>query len=331
MPLPLLVPIVMGGAALLGVGKGVKAAVDSSDADDVNDEAESIVYSSNRNLEKSKLACNNSLEKFGLKKLQAYEKNLQRFVCNYSKLKNVNLSESKGLSELRNPDFSQEAVKEMEKSCNLAMEALSGGATALGGGALVAFGAYNGTMLLASAGTGTAISTLSGAAATNATLAWIGGGTLSAGGLGVAGGTMVLGAMVAGPALLIFGSILGAKAEKKLSEARANRQKAKLYRDEVDLVVSKLDQITRVTQFASSSLSRLRTCSRRANNKMEEVIAENGVNWSSYSKEAKEIVLQAVKCAQLIKVFVDTPLLDEDGILDARAEGEFAGLAKQID
>ena len=42
------------------------------------------------------------------------------------------------------------------------------------------------------ASTGTAISTLSGAAATNATLAWFGGGSLAAGGLGAAGGAVVL-------------------------------------------------------------------------------------------------------------------------------------------
>ena len=45
---------------------------------------------------------------------------------------------------------------------------------------------------LGTASTGTAISTLSGAAATKATLAWLGGGTLAAGGLGVAGGAVVL-------------------------------------------------------------------------------------------------------------------------------------------
>ena len=42
------------------------------------------------------------------------------------------------------------------------------------------------------ASTGTAISTLSGAAATKATLAWLGGGALAAGGFGVAGGVVVL-------------------------------------------------------------------------------------------------------------------------------------------
>ncbi len=44
----------------------------------------------------------------------------------------------------------------------------------------------------ATASTGTAITTLSGAAATNATLAWFGGGSIAAGGSGVAGGAVVL-------------------------------------------------------------------------------------------------------------------------------------------
>lgn len=46
-------------------------------------------------------------------------------------------------------------------------------------------------------GTGTAISSLSGAAATNATMAWLGLGTASSGGFGVVGGTIVLGGVVA--------------------------------------------------------------------------------------------------------------------------------------
>ena len=56
----------------------------------------------------------------------------------------------------------------------------------------------------AAASTGTAIATLSGAAATNATLAFFGGGSLAAGGLGMAGGTAVLGGLVAGPALCVI-------------------------------------------------------------------------------------------------------------------------------
>jgi hypothetical protein len=55
--------------------------------------------------------------------------------------------------------------------------------TVIGG---AAFGAWSGAMAFGAASTGTAISALSGIAATNATLAFLGGGSLAAGGLGIA-------------------------------------------------------------------------------------------------------------------------------------------------
>jgi hypothetical protein len=183
-------------------------------------------------------------------------------------------------------------------------------------------------MLLASAGTGTAIASLSGVAATNATLAWLGGGALSAGGLGVAGGAMVLGVLVAGPALLIFGGIVGAKAEKKLNEAKANREKAKQYQDEVLVITTRLDQITIAVQFAMEVLSELRTASRRANKMMEKVIDQYGVDWNDFSKEAKDTVLQAVKYAQLLKAMIDIPILNKDGNLEEESIGQIKELRR---
>lgn len=71
--------------------------------------------------------------------------------------------------------------------------AVAGASTAMGAWALA--GAY------ASASTGTALASLSGAAAQSATLAFFGGGSLAAGGLGIAGGAAALSAIVALPAI----------------------------------------------------------------------------------------------------------------------------------
>lgn len=77
-----------------------------------------------------------------------------------------------------------------------------GVATAAAGGAAVAATAPTVAMAVATtfgtASTGTAISALSGAAASNAALAWLGGGTLAAGGSGIAGGSQLLG-ILGGP------------------------------------------------------------------------------------------------------------------------------------
>ncbi len=90
----------------------------------------------------------------------------------------------------------EEATQEFKQESNSTSNVLlgstaAGSALAIGGpSALIAIATTFGT-----AGSGAVISSLSGAAATNAALAWIGGGTIAAGGAGMSGGAAVLGLM----------------------------------------------------------------------------------------------------------------------------------------
>ena len=87
---------------------------------------------------------------------------------------------------------------------------------------------------------------------------------ISAGGGGVALGTAVLGGLVAGPALAIFGHIVGNKAEAALNDARSNLEKAKTIRDDAALTTKKLKAIQEVTTLANSTFSRsARNCAAR--------------------------------------------------------------------
>ncbi|MDP1276864.1 hypothetical protein Q6263_29240, partial [Klebsiella pneumoniae] len=60
-------------------------------------------------------------------------------------------------------------------------------------GSSMALGACALVSAIGTSSTGTAIGTLSGVGATNATLAWFGGGSVAAGGAGMSGGMLVLG------------------------------------------------------------------------------------------------------------------------------------------
>lgn len=102
----------------------------------------------------------------------------------------------------------------------------------LGGvvGGCGAVGAWTLVSFAGSASTGTAIGTLSGAAGSNATLAWFGGGALAAGGAGMAGGTLVLGSLVFAP--LVYFAARGshkksAEIEKEVVRVDADHQKLK--------------------------------------------------------------------------------------------------------
>ena len=129
--------------------------------------------------------------------------------------------------------------KEFSKTEDLARKNLEAARrSAVGAGAGFAAGAAVGTMAptaamwaattLGTASTGTAISTLSGAAASNAALAWLGGGAVAAGGGGAAAGSAIL--ALAGP---IGWTIAGATLlttvvlfSKKKSENRAAKEEA---------------------------------------------------------------------------------------------------------
>ncbi len=92
----------------------------------------------------------------------------------------------------------QEQVSEALNVVNKCKEMGLSDLASLGGvgaavGVLATYGAYTGVGMLASTASGVAIAELSGVAATNVTLAWLGGGALSVGGFSMVGGMVVLG------------------------------------------------------------------------------------------------------------------------------------------
>lgn len=315
MPLPLLIPVAVGLAGLFGAGKAIQAVSRNSEANDIHKNAADIVDAAEKSLESGKDTCNSALRTYGEMKVDALNTSIKGFLDLYGQLKNVRLGPSEELHRLKIGAFSEIELASLRHSCSFASQLAGGVLTGAGAGALTAFGAYSGTMALASAGTGAAIGGLSGVAATNATLAWLGGGTLAAGGYGIAGGTMVLGTLVAGPALLVLGSVLSARASKKLDDAKANLEKAKTYVSEVDLVLEKLRAIVEVTVVGQDLITTLKTRLNDANGALKTLIELQGVDYSTYGEQARNIVFRAVTMAQLMKKVIDTPILNEDGAL----------------
>ena len=315
MPIPFIIGGVAVAAALYGATKSVSGVMDQSNAKDVNNDAQSLVNSANLKVEKQRQATNKTLEDYGQRKLRAFNGVIVDFIQTYERLKNVELSQSPELDKLTAGDFTNKALAGLRKDYQALKDVGLGVGTGVGGGAALAFGAYNGTMLLATASTGTAISTLSGVAATNATLAWLGGGSLAAGGWGMAGGMMVLGGIVAGPALAIFGHVLGNKGEEALNNARRNMEQAVTIRDEANLMAGKLRAIEQVTVLANSTFSTISSQLRRSVIELRKVIESHGADYQAFTADSKNVVFRSVKLVQLLKAMIDTSILDKDGNL----------------
>lgn len=316
MALPVIpVAIAMGISAAWGAYKSGKAIKDNKDASEMNKSSDELISKYSEQLDDSREMCENVLANLGQAKYDALTKNIHNFVEVFSQIKNVEFTQDQDLESLKIAEFSNEVLKEMKHEISLLTSsslAIAGGAAT---GAMTAFGAYSGTMALASASTGTAITQLSGAAATNATLAWLGGGSLASGGFGMAGGALMLHAMVAAPALAIAGWYMGNKAEKKLNDAKSNAEVASKFVADAKVSMELTDGISEIGVRLSELLSQVRKTSRRLTKSLIKVVETSGVDYLQYSAEQQEIVFKTLKSIQLVKAIIDTPILNEKGEL----------------
>lgn len=154
-----------------------------------------------------------------------------------------------------------------DKELDAARKAAGGAGAAVAAGASVAFMAPTAAMWIATtfgtASTGAAISSLSGAAAANAALAWLGGGAVAAGGGGVAAGNALL--AMAGPigwtiagATLLTSIVLFAKKRIKLNaEKNEEIEKVKKNTEAVKETDAKLADLLSNTTKARNGLNEL--------------------------------------------------------------------------
>ena len=315
MPLPLLFIGIAAATGLAGAGKTVKAVVDNTNANKINTAANEGVDNARMRLEQQRGAVDQSLEKLGEEKLQILAGTVTSFVSAFEKIKNIDFTSSVGLEELEKLHIDQKDFEELKELGNFAIQVAGGVTAGAAGGALTAIGAYGAAQTFAAASTGTAIASLSGAAATNATLAFFGGGSLAAGGLGMAGGMMVLGGLVAGPALLVMGLITGAKSQEKLDQALINKAQAEEIMEALHVASDQCSAIRRRAYLFYSLLAHLDTYLLPLVWQMEDIIAKEGTDYRTYSPESKKVIMAAASNAGSVKAVLDVPILTDDGSL----------------
>ena len=291
------IPFILGGLALAAGGFGVKKGIDASEK---NDKAKRIIKRSRRYYEDAKneteqkqSQTNETLKDLGLLKVDIFTNEIKTLIELMQKCK-------QGKSEYQDKRYLTESeLKELNIAVNNSIEISSGLASGATAGALTGMGAYGAVGMLASASTGTAIGTLSGAAATNATLAWLGGGSLASGGLGIAGGTAVLGGLVAGPLIAVGGMFLDSKAEENLSDAREKEAEVNIAIEEMRTVQTSLNAIiSRVDELEDILIE-----TRHKFNKIRS-------NLNDCKDEEFKVLLTIGKT---LKNLLDIPVLDEEG------------------
>lgn len=320
MPIPLLFIGIAALSGAVGVGTTAKAGMDQYSAVSLNKTSNNKIEHAGKCLELTRKQCGVALENLGEEKLFILSNNMKDFLDTFTKIKNVDFRETEGLIELKKLHIDKKEFDELSAVTKFSISLMEGGVAGAAGGALTALGAYSLAGSFAVASTGTAISTLGGAAATNATLAFFGGGSLAAGGLGVAGGTAVLGGLVAGPALLVMGIITGAKAGKALEEAKANAAKAEEICHEFMAGTDMCIAIRRRSTMYYCLLAKLDAYFLPLIEKMQEIVNTEGEDYSKYSLESKKSIAACASAAMSIKAVLDTSILSEDSLLTVESE-----------
>ena len=236
--------VVGGVSAISGVSK-------MSQASDIANEAQQIYSKGRKKFDQTEKQTNESLEELGKQKLFVWEK-FSDFEKAVSKIQNLEIIGGAKIDEKLSLD-----VNKLEQVHLLAMsakEVIKGGVISLTSGQLIGTAAATGITSLATASTGTAIASLHGVAAYNASIAALGGGAKAAGGLGIVGGKTVLSAMTFAPAAAVGGLFLSAQGSKSLRDAEESRDEAKSLVREMEQAEKRMNRLQDLCRDLSGTI-----------------------------------------------------------------------------
>lgn len=231
-----IIPIIFGAVAAATAVMGVAAGADGlnkmQQAEAIGKKAEKQYKSKKKDVQATEKQTRKQLNEYGYLTAQIKKDTVGRFEELAERLKKkLSVSEFEFFQGFEGATFPEiDSYRDSAADNNIGKTLVAMGVTA----AAAYSGAFGLAALVGTASTGTAIGTLSGAAATNATLAWLGGGALAAGGGGMALGTLVLGGFALGPALMVGGFRIGGEGEKALTEATK-------YAAKVEAAIAKMD------------------------------------------------------------------------------------------
>ncbi|NRD47394.1 hypothetical protein [Corallococcus exiguus] len=251
MPLPL-IPVAIGLASLLGYGakKGYDGIEAMREANEIGEAAEARHREWTGKLDEARGGLQGRLDALGNQKAQVVATTFRSL---FDFLEQLNQrARLAALESLGAVGVSREEVRQFAAQYVEAGGALSGAVTAAMTGAGASAMTTGLVTSFATAGTGVAMTGLSGAAANSALLAWLGGGSLAAGGFGMAGGAVVLGGIAVAPAAVVAGFFLAREGEKAKTKAEA-------YSCEVDEQVAKIEAIIGLLARAEIRVEELST------------------------------------------------------------------------
>lgn len=311
MVLPILI-----GAAVLAAGWGVKSAVEASSNSDkakqTVDDATQRLENAKSNLIKQGELSQAQLESLARVRLETSFTALKRLVALANRVHTG--SDDSKLATADKVTIPDMTLARLEEITLTAGDILQAGSSGLGTAALAGIGTVGLAQAVGTASTGAAISSLSGAAATNATWAWLGGGSIAAGGGGMVAGMMATGGLAVGVVALVAGMKAASAAEKKLTDATAFAAAADVDIQRMDVYRLKLLALVTRCRQVENVLLALRQRTEQKFSKMEaalDAISPGRVPFASLSDAEKSLYKTCILMGTTLYELVEINLSDD--------------------
>ena len=310
MPIPFIFGAAAAAAAITGAVQAIAGMDKLNQARQIGESAQQKYENELKELEINKEKLEQIAQNYVKLHVDVNRLTIKRFLSLIQSL-DQNFSK-KDVNVLRNLKISSNQCKKYQGYVLQAEELFSGGSTMLKVGTITSQGLVALTGIIGTASTGTAISSLSGAAATNATLAWFGGGSLASGGGGMALGSLVLGGVALGSALMVGGFIVAEKGDEALI-------KAKEYQSQVNQAIIQIHSATSFLKQVEKRITDLSNIVRSLDNRIIQILNKLESKPFDYNKNINSLkwLVTLVKTLEKIQ---KTPLLDKKGNLNPATE-----------
>lgn len=291
---------VLGSVAAAGVAVGAKGVVDLTRSGSIRRDAKGRFDEAVAECERVRRESAEIARLYGEFQLGVHRDTVARFADwleqNEHLVKRLNFKRVDGV-RIRVPD-----IPTYKAGVENVTAGVAGLVTAMGAAASAQAGALWGVATFASASTGTAISSLSGAAAQNATLAWLGGGSLASGGGGITAGSAVLGLVTVVPVLLIGGMTIGIHGTRTKTRARR-------YAAEIELEIRRISVAQQLLSATQQRIAEMRDVLVRLVERATSALDALEAHEFDPNLHAREF-LRVLQLATAVKEVLNTPILD---------------------
>lgn len=304
MPIPIILGAVGVGSAIAGIAGVISGKKKSNEAKRLLEEANQIRERIAESLNPKIANTNENFDRLGRVELEIF--NSFKFISEMSeKISNYNDVDFKeqSVNGYSIPKFDPEEVRMISNFAATLLDGMSGiaagtiGGLAAGGMTAAAVSAFG------TAGTGAAIAGLHGIAATNAILAFLGGGTLAAGGGGMAFGSWVLGWITLGIGFLIKGGRDHFKGKKDLAAIKEYFNCIKIIEKALPQIYQRLAEIDSTVLGFMFNLNMVNSIYKKHVEALKHVIIdEDRTDWNMYT-ECEKMLIQ--NTFLLVRLFID--------------------------